>query len=211
MYILYGSPGSASLVVHWLLIELGVPYRYERLDLAAKQHKTSEYLALNPNGVVPTLVVDGKPIYECAALVIWLADRHADAGLAPALGSIERGIYTQWIVHMANTLQPAFRHFFYPAEAAGDSAADAAKQLAIEKVSAAWQRIDAHLAVNGPFLLGEKMTAADFMLTMLCRWSRNLPKPATSWPALAKLVTRMRALPSFAKTYELEGLTEWIN
>ena len=84
MYSLYYSPGAASLVVHWLLIELGVPHQLNKLDLQAGQQKRPEYLALNPNGVVPTLVIDGKPMQEAAAMLLWLADRHADAGLAPA-------------------------------------------------------------------------------------------------------------------------------
>ena len=83
MYSLYYSPGAASLVVHWLLIELGVPHQLHKLDLQAGQQKRPEYLALNPNGVVPTLVIDGKPMHEAAAMLLWLADRHADAGLAP--------------------------------------------------------------------------------------------------------------------------------
>ena len=55
---LYYSPGSASMLAHWLLIELGVPHELRLVDTAAKAQKSPEYLALNPNGVVPTLVAD---------------------------------------------------------------------------------------------------------------------------------------------------------
>ena len=79
MYSLYYAPGAASLVVHWLLIESGVPHELRLVDTQAKQQKSAEYLALNPNGVVPTLIdADGKPLYEAAALVLLLADRHAE-------------------------------------------------------------------------------------------------------------------------------------
>lgn len=209
MYALYYSPGAASLVVHWLLIELAAPHELRRVNLQEGEHKRADYLALNPNGVVPTLIVDGRPLAECAALVLLLAERHPEAGLAPAPGTPERGIYLQWILHLANTLQPAFRHWFYPQEAAGEAHADAAKAQAQSRVEAVFDRLDAHLAQHGPYVCGEQRTAADFLATMLMRWSRNMPKPATEWPALAALATRMKALPSFKTLYEREALTEW--
>ena len=77
------------------------------------------------------------------------------------------------------------------------------------RIEAHWQRIDAHLAAHGPHLLGEEPSVADFYLTMLMRWSRNMPRPATDWPRLAALAARMKARPSFAVLYAREGLTEW--
>ena len=114
MYVLYYAPGAASLAVHWLLIELGVPFEARRLDLEAQEHKRPEYLTLNPNGLVPTLLIDGKPVYESAALIFLLAERHAEAKLSPAVGTAERTTYLQWMFHLSNTLQPAFRTWFYP-------------------------------------------------------------------------------------------------
>ena len=67
---LYYAPGAASMLVHWLLIELGMPHELVRVDTAAGQQKSPEYLALNPNGVVPTLVLDGTPRFESAALAM---------------------------------------------------------------------------------------------------------------------------------------------
>jgi glutathione S-transferase len=209
MYTLYYSPGAASLVVHWLLIDLGLPHELRRLDLAAGEHKRADYLALNPNGVVPTLLVDGEPVYETAALVLHLADAHPEAGLAPVPGTLERARYYQWLLHLANTLQPAFRRWFYPDEAAGVAAAQANKDSARQAIEACFDRIDAHLAASGPHLLGARLSAADFMLTMLMRWSRNMPRPATQWPQLAALAGLMKARPSFRHLYEVEGLTEW--
>ena len=209
MYSLYYSPGTASFVVHWLLRDLGLPHELIPVDLAAGEHKQAAYLKINPNGVVPTLLIDGEPMSEAAALVLHLADRHPEAGLAPAVGSRERGAYYQWLLFLANTLQPAFRFWFYAQEAAGEAHTEAAKAKAREKIEAAWQRIDDQLAAKGPFLLGERLSAADFHLTMLMRWSRNMPKPATEWPHLAALATSMKARPSFAEVYAREGLTEW--
>ena len=209
MNVLYYAPGSASLLVHWLLIELDVPYELRLVDTAAKQQKTPEYLALNPNGVVPTLVVDGEPRYEAAALAMLLAERHPEAKLAPPAGDPRRADYLQWMFNLANMVQPLFRQWWYPGEPAGEANADALRAHCAPRIEAQWQRIDEHLAKNGPYLLGENISAADFYLTMLMRWSRNMPKPATEWPRLAALAKAMKARPSFARLYAEEGLEEW--
>lgn len=209
MTTLYYSPSSASFVVHWLLIELEVPHTLHKLDFDKRDQKSAEYLLLNPAGVVPTLVIDGQPINEAAAIVLHLADSYPAGGLAPAIGSLKRASYYQWLFFMANTLQPAYRTWFYPAEPAGADNADAAKDKAREVIEAAWSRVNDHLAKNGPFLLGEKLSAGDFMMTMLMRWSRNMPKPAHSLPALAAHAATMKARPAFKETYAREGLSDW--
>lgn len=209
MHILYYAPGAASLVVHWLLIELGVAHELRKLDFATREHKSPEYLALNPGGVVPTLVVDGVPLAEAAALVLQLADTHPEAGLAPAIGSLERARYYQWVLFLANTVQPAFRAWWYPHEPAGEAQSEAVRAAVTPRIEALWARVDAHLAQCGPWLLGERLSAADFLLTMLMRWSRNMPRPATDWPHLRALAERMKARPSFRRLYQAEGLTEW--
>ena len=207
--VLYYAPGSASLLVHWLLIELDVPYELRLVDTAAKQQKSPEYLALNPNGVVPTLVVDGEPRYEAAALAMLLAERHPEAKLAPPAGDPRRADYLQWMFNLANMVQPLFRQWWYPGEPAGEANADALRAHCAPRIEAQWQRIDEHLAKHGPHLLGENISAADFYLTMLMRWSRNMPRPATEWPHLAALAKAMKARPSFARLYAEEGLEEW--
>lgn len=209
MYVLFYSPGSASFAVHWLLIELGVPFEARRLDLDAKEHKQPEYLKLNPNGRVPALLIDGQPVYESAALVTLLAERHPKAQLSPAPGSRERASYLQWMFHLSNTLQPAFRQWFYPDEAAGAAHSEDAKEAARLQIEAAWDRIDAHLSSSGPWMCGQSVSALDFLAAMLMRWSRNMPRPATGWPVIAAYVTRMKARPSFRELYQREGLTEW--
>lgn len=209
MYTLYFSPGSASLVVHWLLIELNAPHELKRLDLDAGEQRSAEYLKINPNGTVPALLIDGAPYYESAGMLLTLADRHPEARLAPAVGSNERALYNQWIVHLANTLMPAFRHWFYPSEMAGEATVDAVKAFARTRIEATWDRFEAHLSKHGPYLTGADISAADFLLAMLMRWSRNMPKPATQWPALGAFAARIKARPSFKTLYAREGLTEW--
>lgn len=209
MISLYYAPGAASMVVHWLLLELAIPHELHLVDTSAGQQKRPEYLALNPNGVVPTLVVDGRPMFEAAALLMTLADQQPQAGLAPAIGDPLRAQYNQWMFHLANAVQPLFRLWWYPHEPAGEANADTVRAMAAQRIEAAWNRLDAHLATHGPNLLGDTLSAADFYLTMLMRWSRNMPRPATEWPHLAALAQRMKARPSFKLLYEREGLSEW--
>jgi len=209
MITLYHAPSSTALVVHWLLIELEIPHTLHNVDLAAGDHKQPAYLALNPAGMVPTLVIDGQPITEGAAIALHLADAYPARGFAPAPGTLARAAYYQWMFFLANTLQPAFRAWFYPAEPAGEAHIDAAKAQARARIEATWARLDAHLAAHGPYLLGEAVSTPDFMMTMLMRWSRNMPRPATAWPALARLATTMKARPAFKEVYAREGLTDW--
>jgi glutathione S-transferase len=209
MITLHYSPSSASLVVHWLLLDLAIPHELRRMDLDAREHKQADYLAINPAGVVPTLVIDGQPICEAAAIVMHLADANPTARFAPEPGTLARAAYYRWMVFCANTLQPAYRAWFYPDEPAGAANAEASKQHARERIEAAWTIVDAHLATHGPYLLGNHVSAADFMLAMMMRWSRNMPRPADSWPAVKRCATLMKQRPSFAELYTREGLTDW--
>ena len=109
MYTLYYSPGSASMVVHLALLETGAPYRLELVDVHAGGQRDPAYLKVNPQGVVPTLVIDGTPMTESAALLVVLAERHPGAGLAPAPGSAERQAWYRWIVYLSNTLAATYR------------------------------------------------------------------------------------------------------
>jgi glutathione S-transferase len=210
MYALYYAPGAASLAVHWMLIELGAAHELRKVDLEKGDHKRGDYLRLNPNGRVPTLIVDGAPQWETAALLMLLAERHPAARLAITPGEAGRADYLQWMLHLADTLQPAFRSWFYPAEAAGAGALDAAKTAAKARIEAEWALIDAHLADARPHFLGARLTAVDFFATMLMRWSRNMPRPARDWTHVAAYERRMKATPSLREVHRREGLTDWI-
>ena len=114
-----------------------------------------------------------------------------------------------WMFHLSNTLQAAFRDWFYPDRQGGAAATESLKDGARERIEAAFGRIEAQIAGGGPYILGDRAGAVDFLGTMLMRWSRNMPRPATQWPAMAGYVARMKARPSFKVLYEREGLTEW--
>jgi len=209
VYQLYFAPGAASFAVHWMLLEVGVPFEARKLDLEVGEHKQPAYLALNPNGLVPTLIVQGQPVYEAAALLLLLAERHPEAGLAPPVGSAERAAYLQWTLHLSNTLQAAFGSWFHAERVAGEANAELVMATARSQIESGWDRVAGHLAARGPCMCGADVSAADFLATMLMRWSRNMPRPATEWPVLRDYVQRMKARPTFRTLYEREGLTEW--
>ena len=209
MYTLFYAPGTASMVVHLALLEIGAPYRLELVDFGAGAQRTPAYLALNPQGVVPTLVIDGRPVVESAALLLVLAERHPDARLAPPPGSPYRDAWHQSIVYLSNTLAATFRLWFYPADLGAPEHAPAVRDALQRRIEAVWDRLDAQLAADGPYLLGHEFSAADLLLTMYLRWSRKMPRPATEWPSLAALADMVRGRPSWKRLYEIEGLTEW--
>lgn len=208
---LYGSPGTASLCVHWMLIELGVPFEFVSLDFSKGEQRAPGYLALNPTGHVPALVIDGTAYGEAAGLLMLLAEYHPGAGFAPAIGAPDRALYLQWMFYLANTLMPAFRLFYYPIEGAGAGQEVATKAQAVTRIEKVLARADALLADGRSHLLGNAMTAPDFLLGMLARWSRNLPRTALDWPHLGDYVRRLRAMPSYQETHRREDLTGWTN
>lgn len=208
MYTLYYAPGSANLVVHLALIEADAPYELKRIDIENGEQRSPAYLAVNPHGAVPTLVVDGKPYMEAAALALLVAERHPDAPLAPPAGTAQRADYLQWMLYLANTLQPLFRQWFYPNDhvAVGGDAIREHSRIGIGKC---WDYIDAHLGARGPYMLGERFSLVDLYALMLMRWARNMPRPATAWPHVAALASRLKERPSWRRMCEEEGLVEW--
>ncbi len=206
---LYGSASTASLVVHWLLIELDIEHELVLLDFDTRQQKSADYLALNPAGRVPTLVIDGQVLTEAAAIALHLADLHPQAGLLPAPGTEARAQAYRWMFWCANTLQPAYRAWFYADEVAGASNVDAVRDSARQQLEAGWARFAGHLQQGGPYVLGDRVSVVDFMLVMLMRWSRNMPVPSDTWPELKAYAERLKARPAFAEVYRREGITDW--
>jgi glutathione S-transferase len=209
VYTLYYSPGTASMAVHLALLEIGAPHRLELVDFAQDAQHGPEYLRLNPRGQVPTLVIDGQPYFESAALLMILADRHPEARLGPPVGSADRAAWYQWIAFLASSLGPVYRQWFYPQELGSPEHPPIVRDALRQKIEGAWSLVDAHLAVHGPYLLGAQCSAADLLALTYMRWSRNMPRPVTAWPALRDYADLMRSRPSWQRMYEIEGLTEW--
>ena len=112
MYALYYYPGNASLLPHMMLREIGAAFELRLVDRGANAHKSAEYLRLNPNGLIPVLVDGNLVLYETAAIALHLCDRHPESGLAPPVGTDERAHFYKWMMHLTNTVQPAFLSYF---------------------------------------------------------------------------------------------------
>jgi glutathione S-transferase len=210
MYTLYYSSGAASMVVHQALLELGLPYALHELDFATRAQCAPDFLAINPAGRVPALVCpEGTVLVESAAVLMNLADRHPDAAQAPLHGDPDRAKWIEWITFMSVNFGSAYRLWFYPQELGFDAYPAALAKQVSDRVEGLWERVNTHLEAHGPYLLGERFSSADLMLTMYMRWSRRMPRPAQSWPAVARLAALVTARPSWQRMYELEGLVEW--
>jgi glutathione S-transferase len=191
------------------LLEIGAPYRLEKVELPVDPQRDAAYLKLNPRGQVPTLVIDGVPYFESSALLMVLAERHPEARLAPPPGSPLRPAYYQWIAFLATALGLVYRQWFLPRDLGLDELTPQLRDALRRKIEDGWTLVDTHLASAGPYMLGAGFSAVDLLTLMYMRWSRNMPKPVTAWPVLRDYADRMRARPSWQRLYEIEGLTEW--
>jgi len=172
MHTLYWAPDTAAFAPQAVMEELGVAYRTQTVDLERGEHRSPEYLALNPAGYVPTLVTDTEQVlYESAAIVLYLCDRHPEGGLIPEPGEPARGDFYRALFYLTNTVQEAYKRHYY-AERYSSDAGDAPRVKAKADLDLAerWDIVEAGLAARGPHLLGERLSAADIYLTMLASW-----------------------------------------
>jgi len=213
MITLHYHPGNASFTPHVLLHELGVPFELALVDRAQAAHKSPAYLKLNPNGLIPVLVDGDLVLYETAAICLHLVDRFPQAGLAPAIGSAERAHFYKWMVWLTNTLQARLMHYFYPdrlVDPADAAAAAQVKARAEADIVGMLAQLDAQLASHGgPWLLGERYSAADPFAFMLCRWTRGFgSRPARGFAQLAPHLARVLARPAVQRAVAAEKLPE---
>jgi glutathione S-transferase len=211
MIQLYYSPGSANLVPHILLEEIGAPFELVLVDRANAAHKTPEYLKLNPNGQIPVLVDGDFVLYETAAIALYLADRFPEKHLAPALGTRERAHYYQWMAWCTNSLQAMMMHFFYPERMVDDGDAAAAAQVKRRAEARAGGMLDVldrqFASHGGEFVLGSRFSAVDPYALMLGRWTRSFARPARSLPHLGPYLQRMLARPAVQRAFTSEKLS----
>lgn len=109
MLTLYLSPGSSSMAVHIALHEIGADFESRPISFAKREQHSPEYLAINPEGKVPTLLIDGRPLTEVAAILYYLAKRFPEAGLWPAGGLETEAQAISWMSFIAATIHPARR------------------------------------------------------------------------------------------------------
>ncbi|MCV0439497.1 MAG: glutathione S-transferase family protein [Hydrogenophaga sp.] len=211
MIQLYFHPGTAAMVPHILLEELGVPYERVAVDRVNGEHKAPAYLALNPNGLIPVLVDGDLVLYETAAICLHLSDTHPRAGLMPALGTHERAQAYKWLMWLTNTLQATLLAYFYPerwVHAGNVTGAAEVKACAQARVGALLDQLDAELARHGgPWFAGEAFTALDAYVFTLCRWTRNFSlAPARERVHLGPFLQRMLERPALQRVMSNEGL-----
>jgi glutathione S-transferase len=205
---LFYFPGNANLAPHMVLEELGAPYELVLVDRAQNAHKSAEYMKLNPMGRIPTYVEGDLVISETAAICLHLADKHPAKGLAPALGSPERGRFYSWLMYLTNTVQAEMIFYFYPEKiAAGDAARAEIKAAEEARVGGMFDTIEETLAGHGgPYLLGQTYSLLDPYLLMLGRWTRGMKRPARTLPHVGAFMTRMLERPAVKRAFEQEEL-----
>jgi glutathione S-transferase len=210
MYQLHYFPANANAAPHMVLEELGAKYELLLVDRTRDAQKSREYLKINPNGRIPTLVDKRLVLSEAAAIVLHLVDQHPDAGLAPKIGTPERAKFYQWLTFLTNSLQEELMTWQYPERLAGknSAAAEVVKRGAEARASTFLDVVEDHLRANGPLFLGNELSAVDFYLVMLSRWARPMNKPPRSRPNIAKLLDKVTPLPSVRRAYEREGITD---
>ena len=207
MYLLYWSPGSASMAPHGALEEAGAKYELKLVSVDDGAHRDPAYLKLNPNAKVPTLVVDGIFVmFESAAMAMFIADRHREARLAPGPDEMARGHFYQWLIHLTNSVQPAMLRYYHPERNTADEGGhEAVKAKAMEEIASLWGRIDQHLALHGPYLLGERFCAADIFAHMLSGWQQCCPNTYERFPHLKRLADLVAARPAMQRVIQKNG------
>lgn len=213
MLALHHYPGNASMIVHILLRELKLPFELKLVNRTRGAHQSPEYLKLNPNGLIPVLQDGDLVLYETAAIVLHLVDTHADAGLAPPVGSAARAEFYKWLVSLSSSLQAMMPHYFYsermvaPGNVAG---AAEVKTMAETRIGALMDQVDRRLATQA-WMGGANFSALDPYTFMLCRWTRGMRRPARSLPHLGPWLERMLARPAVQATLAAEGLrAPWV-
>ena len=215
MITLHYAPSNASLAPHILLHELAVPFTLQRVDREHGEHKSTAYLKLNPNGLIPVFTDGELVLYESAAICLHLVDTHPEMGLAPALGTPARAQFYKWLMWLTNTLQPMLIHYFYPDRMVDPGNAEGTAQVkrqAEARATGLLQQLETQLQSHGgPWLLGEHYSACDPYAFMLCRWTRNFAQPARALPALGAYLNRLLQRPALQRAIAPEQLPQpWV-
>lgn len=190
--VFYHNPQSRARIVHWMLEEVGVPYQTEILRFDQGAHKAQQYLAVNPMGKVPAIKHGNTVVTEAAAICAYLADAFPAAQLAPATNSLERGTYYRWMFFGAGCVDAALVDQLLkrppvdrPTALGYGSYEDTLH--ALEKA-----------VTPGPFILGERFSAADVYIGSQIRWGM-LVKALEPRDAFQNYLARCAERPAFKR------------
>lgn len=185
MFTLYFAPGSSSMAPHIALHEIGVPFESRPLSFRGKATRDPGFLAINPAGKVPTLLIDGRPLTEVAGILYYLARRFPDAGLLPA-GDIEaEAQVVSWMSFIASMLHPA-------------------RRLGLDHARGVYAIADQRLAER-EWAVGSYSIADIHLFRLFWRFHASLNPAAGEFPHLSAHHERMMARPAVRKTIEIES------
>jgi glutathione S-transferase len=194
-YRLYGRRNAGSLAPQILLEEIGAPY--EVIWIGKTPAELEALRRVNPAGKIPSLVLpDGTVVAESAAILIHLTGAHPEAGLAPPSGTTAHARFLQWMVFLSANLYEAALRYFYAERysTGGAAAAPAIKAQALADYGAHLERIHGELS---PYVLGDRLSAADPYLHMLADWYPEDVQPlAARLPKLARHSALLRERPA---------------
>lgn len=196
-FTFFHAPNSRSTGVLTLLEELGCDYDLHVLNLKTGEQRRAEYLAVNPMGKVPAIRHGDAVVTEQPAVYLYLADLFPEAGLAPAIGDPLRGPYLRWLVFYGSSFEPAVIDKSQqrdPAPMASSPYGDYDTMLAT---------LTGQLG-RGPYLLGERFTAADVLWGVALAWTTAF-KLVPLLPPIQSYVERVNARPAVARAREKDA------
>ena len=206
MFNLYYSPGACSLAPHIVLEELGVAYETHKVNLAAGEQRTPEYLKMNPLGRVPTLEVDGRILTENVAILTFLGGAFPKRGLWPR-ETLDQAAALSMIGFLASSVHPAYSTIFRPSRWVEDAtAADALKAPGRKRYFDFLKMIDEKLAGKNWFM-GRQYTVVDPYLLVFYRWGNRLGLDVKSLANYSGHIERLLKRPAVKRVMEHEGIT----
>lgn len=207
MYKLYNVRRWGSMAPHFLLEELGVPY--QNIWMTPEQVRSDEFRRLSPLGFVPALGLDdGRVIIESTAIVAFLTEANPDRGMSPRPGSDDAAVYLSSLAFMSSNIYAMINFADFAEDYTSDPAAQRGiRDNAIESYQRVFDILDTRLVKEGPFLLGEKFSAADLYLFMLTIWAKPSERALLEHcPAIARLCNNIRSRPKLKAALETHGV-----
>lgn len=198
-------------MTHIALEELKVPFSLQFVDRSTNAQKSKSFLEKNPNGLIPVLTDGPLTLYETPAILLYLTDKYTHANLAPRVGLADRAHCYKWVSWLSNTLQPMLVTYFYAERYVSSGNTAGAAEIrghAENRIEKMLLQIERELTNNGPWLLGQNYSIADCMAFVLCCWTRNLSRPANSFPKLEDYLESIRSRPAVQRALATERVEE---
>ncbi len=194
--VLYWHPMSSATPIACALVELGVPHERVKVDIRTGEQRRPDYLALNPNGKVPTLTVDGAPMFEALAIHLWLGHRYGvERGLWPAAGTPEALQALSWCTWSYVTYGALVGrlHVATQGEEVWRSAAQA--EATLRGLNDLLEVLDDRLALQ-PWMLGADYSLVDLVVGSVLGYSVYLGAPVSAHPHVQAWLERVQARPA---------------